>query len=332
MPLSAARARPLLQAIAGRRVLVVGDLMLDHYLWGDTRRISPEAPVPVVTVQRESHRPGGAANVALNAAALGARVTLAGTWGDDDAGRLLADSLREAGVNLLGRPTLGVPTIRKTRVVLRTQQLCRLDQEAPAIAYHPDVPALLRRLGRTMREADAVLLSDYAKGFLTPELVHGLGTRARAVGRLVALDPHPGNPLDLATVDLLKPNRAEALALAGITLPADAPFPAEALCRQLHESHGLRHLVITLGEEGMLVSTRGRAPHAIPTSARQVFDVTGAGDTSLATLVLGLVAGADLATAAHLANAAAGVVVGKLGTATATPAEILAHLSRRATS
>jgi D-glycero-beta-D-manno-heptose-7-phosphate kinase len=250
--------------------------------------------------------------------------------GDDDAGRRLQALLRTQDVRLLGRPSPDHPTILKTRVVLRTQQLCRLDHEAPAAAYRPAGPSLPRPLDRAVCEAEIILLSDYAKGYLGDELVSAVGARARPHGRLVALDPHPRNPLDLAAVDLLKPNRAEALALAGLDAGDPGPFPTASVCHQLHERHALRHLVITLGEEGMVVSTRGSRPHQIPTEARQVFDVTGAGDTSLAALGLGLVAGAALRDAAQLANAAAGVVVGKLGTATTSPAEILAHLTSRA--
>jgi D-beta-D-heptose 7-phosphate kinase/D-beta-D-heptose 1-phosphate adenosyltransferase len=328
MPLSVARARSLLKAFAGRRVLVVGDLMLDHYIWGDTHRISPEAPVPVVTVECETYTPGGAANVALNCAALGAETSVLGIWGDDEAGQRLQTSLREAGIKLLGRPAAAVPTIVKTRVFLRSQQLCRLDQEAPPAAYQPEVPALDRLLKKALVDCEVVLLSDYAKGFLTTALVNTLGQRAHAAGQLMGLDPKPRNRLDLAHVDVLTPNRSEAAALADVSWDPTTTFPGEEVCQHLHEQHDLRHLVVTMSEEGMLISTRGQPMQRIPTTAREVFDVSGAGDTSFATLMLGLATGTDLETSAQLANAAAGVVVGKLGTATATPAEILAHLSR----
>lgn len=326
MSISPAKTRALLKKIAGRRLLVIGDVMLDHYVWGDATRISPEAPVPVVEISRDSYTPGGAANVALNCAALGAHPTVAGFMGDDEAGVRLKALLKERGVKPVSTGGTGM-TIIKTRVILQHQQLCRLDRESPPPHYRADASATKRLLAREIAASDAVIFSDYAKGLLTDELIATLTAAARAAGKLVALDPKPKNPLHFTDLDLITPNRREAAQLAGVELNSHEPFPAEEICRRIHEKYRVRNLVITLSEEGMLLSRDGSVLKQIPTAAREVFDVSGAGDTSIAALVLALSTGADLETAAHFANAAAGVVVGKVGTATVTPDELVAYVS-----
>jgi D-beta-D-heptose 7-phosphate kinase/D-beta-D-heptose 1-phosphate adenosyltransferase len=330
MAISAARTRALLKKIARRRILVIGDLMLDHYMWGDATRISPEAPVPVVDVQRDSYTAGGAGNVALNIASLGARCTLAGFFGRDEAGGRLARILEEKEIKCLPTPGHGRPTtILKTRVLVQRQQLCRLDRESPPAAYRFDPARIDALLGPAIRAADAVILSDYAKGLLDEALVARVTALCRASGRFIALDPKPRRLLKFDGLDLITPNRREAAQLAGVELSAHAPFPAAEICRRLHEKFHTRHVVITLSEDGLLLSSGGKVLKQIPTAAREVFDVSGAGDTSMAALVLALTAGADLETAAHFANAAAGVVVGKLGTATVTPDELVAYVNHR---
>jgi len=328
MAITPARARTLLRKIAGLRILVVGDVMLDHYVWGDATRISPEAPVPVVEIGRDTYTPGGAANVALNCASLGARPAIAGFMGDDEAGQRLRALLKASGVKPVATTGTGM-TIIKTRVILQHQQLCRLDRESPPAAYRMEAAAAARRLAREIAACDAVIFSDYAKGLLTDGLVAAVTARARAAGKFVALDPKPKNPLRFRDLDLLTPNRREAAQLAGVELSPHEPFPAAEICRRIHERHQVRNLVITLSEDGMLLSRDGCVLKQIPTAAREVFDVSGAGDTSIAALALALAAGADLETAAHFANAAAGVVVGKLGTATVSPAELLAYVNRK---
>lgn len=318
--------KKLLDKIATMHFLVVGDLMLDHYLWGDATRISPEAPVPVVKTERDTFTAGGAANVASNLRALGASVELVGTIGDDENGYRLQAVLSSA--NVAFDPSLASssrPTILKQRVMCRNQQLCRIDREAAPAAYALPEEWLDIRLAEKIETADAILISDYAKGVVTPALIARI--QAVAAGRKpVSLDPKPRQGLTFTGLDIITPNRAEAFQLAGIQPPpAGEPFPAEALCRTLHERHATRLLVITLGEEGMLLSTGGKPMAHIPTAARAVFDVSGAGDTVNAVLTAAIAAGAAPETAAALANQAAGVVVEKLGTATATPAEILAH-------
>lgn len=319
---------PLLRRLRRLRILVVGDVMLDHYIWGDATRISPEAPVPVIDIARDSWTAGGAANVALNLASLGAQCTVIGHFGADESGRRLEGLLRERGIESVSTPG-EAPTIVKTRVLVRQQQLCRLDREAAPSAYEVPLGRLTALIAPALAACDAVILSDYAKGILNNAVLGELTRRARAAGKLIALDPKPRRGLAFEGLDLITPNKREALQLAGLEPAPHAPFPAAEVCARLHERHATRHLVVTLGEEGMLLSTGGKVRQVIPTAAREVFDVSGAGDTALAGLVLALAAGSSLEQAAHFANAAAGVVVGKLGTATVTPAELMAYVGRR---
>ncbi|MBI5771057.1 MAG: D-glycero-beta-D-manno-heptose-7-phosphate kinase [Verrucomicrobia bacterium] len=317
---------PLLKKIAGLRVLVVGDLMLDRYIWGDATRISPEAPVPVIDIHKETWTAGGAGNVALNIASLGARCSVAGYIGTDEAGKRLTVALAGKKITALATPG-SAQTIMKTRVMVQHQQLCRLDRESPPDAYRIDATAAEALLAKAIKACDAVVLSDYAKGILSNELVDRVTALARAAGKFVALDPKPKRKLAFHGLDLITPNKSESLQLAGLDSPPHTPFPAAEVCARLHERYATKHLVVTLGGDGMLLSSGGRILNTIPTAAREVYDVSGAGDTALAALVLALAAGATLETAAHFANAAAGVVVGKLGTATVTPAELKAYVA-----
>jgi D-beta-D-heptose 7-phosphate kinase/D-beta-D-heptose 1-phosphate adenosyltransferase len=323
--ISVSTAKDLLQKIAKVRVLVIGDVMLDHYIWGDATRISPEAPVPVVDIAKDSYTAGGAANVALNIASLGAQCTVAGFFANDEAGAKLTQILRERNIATIATPGTG-STIVKTRVVVQHQQLCRLDREAGPSAYRIPGDKITSLFSDAIRQSDAVVFSDYAKGILTDEVVEKISSLARASGKLLALDPKPKRKLAFHDLDLITPNRREALQLAGIEPEPHTPFPAEEVCAKLHELYKTRNLVITLSEDGMLLSKDGKIGRTIPTAAREVFDVSGAGDTALASLVLALSAGSDLETAAHFSNAASGVVVGKLGTATVTPTELLAYI------
>jgi D-beta-D-heptose 7-phosphate kinase/D-beta-D-heptose 1-phosphate adenosyltransferase len=318
--------KSLLKKISKLHVLVIGDVMLDHYIWGDAQRISPEAPVPVVDVERDTYSAGGAANVALNLASLGAKATIAGFFGRDDAGKRLSGILTQKGIATVATPGSG-STIVKTRVLVRRQQLCRLDRESPGHDYAIDPKSIEATFEKLVRKSDAVIFSDYAKGLLTDELVAKVTGLAREHGKLVAIDPKPRRKLRFHQPDLITPNRKEALQLAGIEQEPHQPFPAAEVCARIYEQYRPKHLVITLSEDGMLLSHNGKAGRVIPTMAREVFDVSGAGDTSIAALTLGLAAGAVLEEAAQFANAAAGVVVGKLGTATVTPEELLEHVA-----
>jgi D-glycero-beta-D-manno-heptose-7-phosphate kinase len=316
----------ILSRLSGLRVLVIGDIMLDHYVWGEVSRISPEAPVPIVHVTRESDTAGGAANVALNLASLGVRTELIGCLGADTSAARLRDLMHTHGIST-ARCAVRVttPTIVKTRVVARTQQLCRIDREASRSSYdlmsEPDFDA---RLAEAIADADAVIVSDYAKGVVTQGLFDRVLALGRSQDRLIAVDPKPARRLDLNGASLMTPNRAEALELAGVTdvTGGDAP-DLEELARRIHAAFAPSLLVITLGAEGMAICRNGRVEHRMPTHAREVFDVSGAGDTVIATLTAALAAKAPAVDAAHLANLAAGIVVSKFGTATVTPTEIL---------
>ncbi len=326
MSIPLAKAKALLKRISGLRILVIGDVMLDHYIWGDATRISPEAPVPVIDIARDSWTAGGAANVAINIASLGARCTVFGFIGNDAEGARLGSILRQKGVDAIRAPGKGT-TIVKTRVMVQHQQLCRLDRESPPSAYGVSSAHAGRLLAKAVKACDAVILSDYAKGLVDDRLVAQVTQLARAERKFIALDPKPKHPLAFSGLDLITPNKREALQLAGIEPPPGSPFPAAAVCARLNERFATKNVVITLGEDGMLLSAAGRAIKTIPTSAREIYDVSGAGDTALAGLVLALTSGAGLEEAAHFANAAAGVVVAKLGTATVTPDELLGHVS-----
>jgi len=327
--ITASAATALLEKISRLRILVIGDVMLDHYIWGDATRISPEAPVPVVDIARDTHTAGGAANVSLNIASLGARCTVAGFIADDEAGRKLTETLAAHNIDAIRTPAAGAAsTILKTRVLVQRQQLCRLDRELPPSAYAIPEDKITPLFRDAIMAHDAIILSDYAKGILTDKLMATVTRLARAAGKFISHDPKPKRALAFRDLDLITPNRKEALQLAGIEPLPGAPFPATEVCARLHKLYRTRNLVITLSEDGMLLSTKGKVGKTIPTAAREVFDVSGAGDTALAALTLALTAGAPLETAAHFANAAAGVVIGKIGTATTTPSELLAYIKK----
>lgn len=317
--------RSLLAKIKDRRIAVIGDVMIDHYLHGDCHRISPEAPVPVVHVGNERHVAGGAANVALNIRAFGGAAALCGLSGRDAAGHELASLLDKAGVAYA--PAFRaeeVTTIIKTRVVVRNQQLCRIDREREPARYAMDAASVREALLAEVAKSDAVIVSDYAKGAVSAALIAEVLAKAAERGTLVALDPKPRRKLAFTGVGLMTPNKAEALELAGMTADdCHDGFPADEVCRRIHAQYRPKHLVITLSAEGMLLSEDGRAGEIIPTYAREVYDVCGAGDTVIAALTAALAAGATIKEAAHFANTAAGVVVAKFGTAVATPEEIL---------
>ena len=315
--------KDILDRIKSLRLLVVGDVMLDRYVVGEVNRISPEAPVPVLTVESERAVAGGAANVALNAAELGAQVESVGWFGPDDQGNQLRSLLGEQGIEV--DPVLrfaGAPTISKTRVMASNQQICRVDREEGPEAYEPDLNQLGEALRAKAEKADAVILSDYGKGFVTNELI----SLVREVSPFLSVDPKPSRLLDYSKPDLLTPNRHEALEMAGRSRLSRGSLPQEEIVGAIFEKFGPGLLTITLGADGMLLARNGKVEKIMPTAAREVFDVSGAGDTVISSLTLALVAGADLEQAAELANVAAGIVVAKVGTATASPDEILSHL------
>lgn len=307
---------------ASARILVVGDVMLDRYWFGAVERISPEAPVPVVKVERTEERPGGAANVARNCAALGARVTLLSVVGADEAGQTLSRLLAAEGIAASLHEDAELSTTIKLRVVGRQQQLLRIDfEENP---HHEVLRAKLAEYERQLPECNAVILSDYGKGGLAH--IGEMIRLARAAGRPVLVDPKGEDYARYAGATLLTPNRAELRQVVGRWKDeADLQARAEKLRREL----GLAALLVTRSEEGMtLFRDAGGAAAALhePAQAREVYDVSGAGDTVIATLAVMLAAGCDLLAAMRLANRAAGIVVGKLGTAVVTREELGAVL------
>jgi rfaE bifunctional protein kinase chain/domain len=311
-------ASEILRGIRGLRVLVIGDLMLDHYVTGSVSRISPEAPVPVVKVGVESCAAGGAANVAANLAGLGVTVSVAGVTGDDDAAHRLLTVLEEAHIETAGvirRP--GVSTIVKTRVIAQGQQVCRIDREDNATGY--EFPfgngSLAFSLQDRIAGMHAVILSDYAKGAITQPLLELAARAAQAAGILIAADPKPSRPLTYSGMTLLTPNRQESLPLAGLNdADAWASHSLENIFAGIHARHRPEHLLITLGADGMALGQNGIPQALIPAEAREVFDISGAGDTVIAVMTAALAAGALPVDAAKLANRAAGLIVGRRGT------------------
>ncbi len=300
--------------VAAARVLVVGDVMLDRYWFGDVDRISPEAPVPVVKIMRTEERPGGAANVARNAAALGAPVTLLSVTGADEAGSTLERLLAAENVRTSFHRDPALPTTVKLRVLARQQQLLRIDFEtAPS---HEVLATKLADYDRLLSECDVVILSDYGKGGLTH--ITTMIERARAAGKRVLVDPKGEDWARYRGATIVTPNRSEFRQVAGRWRDeAELTGKAQALRGELD----LDALLVTRSEEGMSLYTAGGAEH-IAAQAREVFDVSGAGDTVIATVGVLLGAGADLGAAVRIANAAASVVVGKLGTAVVLPDEL----------
>jgi rfaE bifunctional protein kinase chain/domain len=311
----------LLAAMRGRRIVVAGDLMLDEWLWGRVRRISPEAPVPVVEVQSHSYTLGGAGNVASNLAALGARVAVVGLVGRDEAATRLLALFKKMGVDTRGVTRVaGRTTTQKTRIVAHHQQVVRADRESTDGIGARVRESLCKSLAAFDGRVDGVIISDYGKGAVDETLVRT--ARAYKTRVVVTGDPKPANLGAFSGIDCIAPNAGEAESASGISIASDADLARAGAA--LVKRTKCRHVLITRGENGMtLFSQKGR-PFTVPAVARQVYDVSGAGDTVVSTLTLALTAGAPIEHAVAIASLAAGVVVEKLGTATATPKEIIA--------
>lgn len=324
------RFEQLLADFPKKRILTIGDVMLDRFVWGSVSRISPEAPVPVVHVKRESIYPGGAANVARNLVPFTSGVELVGLIGEDEFARQLLDTLSEGGIDGSGivRDS-DFETIVKTRVIARQQQVCRVDRENPRPPTQTQQDQIRDFVLTNAESLDAIILEDYGKGLLQQHLLDEIVAIARENQVAVTADPNPGNKLDWNGVTVLKPNRLEAFRMAGVPEPAPASDPTQdeplrKVGQQLLNRWNIEMLLITLGEHGMILFERGAAeqPRHVPVRAREVFDVSGAGDTAIALLTLTLTAGATPIEAIEVANYASGTVVGKLGTATLTPEEL----------
>src|SRR5215210_6433270 len=325
MNLTTQRAGEIVAAMRGRAVAVYGDVMLDEFVWGDVSRISPEAPVPVVDIRRESVRLGGAANVLANLRALGVRTSLVGVVGADRAGERVRAELRDSGA--VGHEEslivdVSRPTTLKTRIIAHNQLVVRADRERRAHVDGPVEERIVAALRRLLKESDALVVSDYDKGAVTPAVLGEVLPAAEAAGVPVLVDPKLRNFWSYQPATLVTPNHHEALRVTSIEDDTDEGVARAA--REIRARLGCRSVLITRGERGMMLLGEGGEPVYVPTAAREVYDVTGAGDTVIATLAAALAAGATLAESAMLANHAAGIVVGKLGTATASADELLA--------
>jgi len=319
------RVKQILDRMEQQRVVVLGDAMLDIYLIGDVDRISPEAPVPVVTVHEQRHALGGAANVAANVAAIGAKVTLVAAIGDDSRGEQLRTEMATAGISDGSLVTLaGRPTTSKTRVVARGQQLVRIDEEEEGGISGAAEAQVLAAVQRSIADADAVLVEDYNKGVLTPAIIEAILLGAKSRGIPSVVDPKFRNFFAYRGATVFKPNRRELEAALGAAVDIEH---ADAL-PQAMERLEVQNLLLTMGPHGMVLVGRDGALTRIPTVAREVYDVSGAGDTVTAWVGTALAAGATVREAAELANYAAGIEVGKSGVAVVTRDEVLDRFER----
>jgi rfaE bifunctional protein kinase chain/domain len=333
--LSRARAAELLQSARKSPVLVVGDAMLDHFVWGSVGRISPEAPVPVVDFQRESYMPGGAANVARNLSALDVPNEFFAVIGDDPLARHLRQLLINHKIGCKGLLTdRSRLTSVKTRIIAHQQQVVRIDRETRSDLSAAQSTRLIQASRGRIRNSAAVIVGDYGKGVVTQALLNALKKSCREAGVWLSVDPKPVHHLDLAGLSLLTPNRKEAFELAAMpdnSRHADPLRDKSLLSVAAYLLKKLKPVVllITLGEQGMLLCRRGETPFHIPTIAQEVFDVSGAGDTVIATFTLAIAGGASPVEAAIISNHSAGIVVGKVGTATVSADELLASFPER---
>ncbi len=315
-----------------RRILVVGDLMLDRYICGTVSRISPEAPVPVVQVVSERNVPGGAANVARNVQTLGGEAVLSGILGADAPGELLLNALKENNVSDKGIVrSQDYSTILKIRILAERQQVVRVDWDGNRAVPASAQASLTAQVCRLAEEVDGIIIEDYAKGAISQKLLDTLIVAAKKQAIPVAMDPKDNPDLLVKGLTVVTPNRKEAFQLARLPerQPAANPLQDEPLLKAaqtLQQEWQPKFLVVTLGSQGMLLLDQQNEPRHIPTVASEVFDVSGAGDTVIAALLLALAAGAGYVQAAELANCAAGVVVSKLGTAGCTAQELLAFM------
>ena len=327
LPISGSEKRRFLEILEGfknTRILVIGDFILDQFVWGSVKRISPEAPVPVVKVDRESYMPGGSLNVANNIRSLAGQVFPCGVVGRDLYGRMLVKAMRQQGIETGGvvyDPTR--PTSLKTRVIAHSQQVVRFDREKTEDISQADLHKILKFVRENIRRMDVVILEDYGKGVMQPFLLKEIVHLARKFKKPVLVDPKEKHFVYYQGVTCITPNRSEAYIGYERTHKAFYKTPElETVGWGLMKKLKLDSVLITLGEDGMALFEKNKKLTRIPTAAREVYDVSGAGDTVIATLALALAAGAKMQEAAKISNLAAGIVVGKLGTATVAPGEL----------
>lgn len=315
----------IISGFGNAKVLVIGDLILDQFIWGDVSRISPEAPVPVVWVKRDSFMPGGASNVANNLKSLGATVHLVGVIGDDEHGAVLKGELEQKGIITKGIfLDVSRPTILKTRVVAQHQQVVRIDREKVGSLSPEIVSRMTSYIERMLDEVDAVIIEDYGKGVITSKLLARIVPIARRKRKILSVDPKEEHFNYYKGATVITPNNHEASRAVGFEIKDSKTL--ERAGRRLISKLACKIALVTLGENGMAVFRKNKPMKQIPTVAQEVFDVSGAGDTVIATYTLSLTAGADPIQAAFVSNYAAGIVVGKIGIAVVTPTELLKRI------
>jgi len=314
----------IISRMSKARILVVGDIMLDRFIWGTVSRISPEAPVPVVWAKSESFMPGGASNVANNICSLGADAYMCGVIGDDEAGRILVSELSKNGIKADGIVLdKNRPTIHKTRIIAHHQQVVRIDKESDSIFDKCIIDSMISYAKARINDIDAIIIEDYGKGLVVPRLIKELILLAKRHKKIITVDPKEQHFRLYAGVTSITPNRKEVEEASGIKIKDN----------QLLQKAGVKLLkmlksdsvLITLGEDGMALFQKGKACVCIPTVAQEVYDVSGAGDTVIGVFTLALACGASMDEAAYIANAAAGVVVGKIGIGVCNVGELKSH-------
>lgn len=318
----------IIESFKNKHILVVGDCMLDEWLWGKVRRISPEAPVPVVEVSYRTFTPGGAANVANNLSSLGATVTMAGVVGKDEAGRKLKDELKEKGIKTTGLiEDPGRPTTLKTRIIAHSQQVVRADHESNEKLSTEVQKKFIAHIHESMNHFDAIIFSDYNKGIISKDLIKSILEETKGKNIIVTAGPKPENIGYFHGIDIVALNELEAGLATGITIEN-----GESLCsagEAIIQDLACKGVLITRGEHGMSIFTKTGEIHHVPSIASEVYDVSGAGDTVISVLTLAHAAGASIFDSAILSNHAAAVVVKKVGTATLTPEELIASIKER---
>ncbi len=319
------RLKGIVSDFRNRKILVVGDLILDEFVWGNVSRISPEAPVPVVWLTRESSIPGGACNVASNINALGAKAYIAGVIGDDERGARLKGVLDRGGIDSRGVVVdKSRPTTLKTRVVAHHQQVVRIDKETVEPLKGPYISKLFSYVKSVVGNVDGVIIEDYGKGVVTPNLLKKLVPLLKAHKKIVAVDPKEEHFSYYKGVSLITPNQNEVSTAVGFKIKTDALLNRAG--RKLLKTLNCKIVLITLGESGMSIFQKGSRPERIPTIVQEVYDVSGAGDTVITVFTMSLLSGATPIQAAHIANCAAGIVVGKVGTAVVSPNELIERI------
>jgi len=321
------KLKSIISAFAGKKILVIGDLILDEFIWGKVSRISPEAPVPVVWVKNESFMPGGASNVANNISALGGKAYIAGAVGADERAGILKGELEHRGVNVDGvLADSERPTILKTRVIAHQQQVVRIDREKIDPLKKSTVKRLINHIESVINDMDGVIIEDYGKGLIVPELLNAVVPLAKKKKKIIAVDPKEEHFSYYKGVTLLTPNNSEASRAAGFEIKDRTTLKRAGF--EILKKLKVPILLITLGEDGMMVFEAGKKPRKIETIAQEVYDVSGAGDTVISSYVLSLISGANPIQAAHIANCAAGIVVGKVGIAVVTRDEVIARIKK----